>query len=284
MTLSLTDGPIDAPNIDGVYIEIDQISISSGSEEESDWITIIDFTETPELENTFNLLDLVNGELAELGVFDLPAGEYHQIRMVLNDIAEPLLTFSDTTPDNALTIPSGSQSGIKITGDFTIPVNGDVSVILDFDIRKSIIRKGNGTFSLKPTMRIIVENQAGAISGTITPAAPLLDSVMVYAYESGTYTPAAEEVRSDTTAFFSNAVTSDVAEIPEGETDYTYILPYLAAGNYTIIVASHSFNPDPDFGEEIVILYNADNEAGETPLTVVPEEVTYKNIILPSTD
>src|SRR5690606_16018689 len=44
-------------------------------------------------------------------------------------------------------------------------------VLLDFDVARSVVEKGNGTYSLKPVIRAITNPMDGAISGVIDPPA-----------------------------------------------------------------------------------------------------------------
>ena len=61
-----------------VYITVDEIQASMSpvddSEEDTDWITVA----TPE--ETYNLLELVNGVTEHLGITELEAGEYNQLQ------------------------------------------------------------------------------------------------------------------------------------------------------------------------------------------------------------
>jgi hypothetical protein len=43
------------------------------------------------------------------------------------------------------------------------------TVLLDFDANKSIVKQGNGTYSLKPVIRTIEQAISGAVKGKITP-------------------------------------------------------------------------------------------------------------------
>jgi hypothetical protein len=44
-------------------------------------------------------------------------------------------------------------------------------VTADFDVRKSIVKAGaSGKYILKPTIRLVVDNQAGCIKGDVTNA------------------------------------------------------------------------------------------------------------------
>ena len=114
---------------------------------------------------TYDLLALQNGVFAELGVAPVPAGSYTQTRLKLS----PGSTVVVGGVTHALEVPSGLQSGYKLVGGFDVPAGGFVDLLIDFDARKSITVTGNGRYQLKPTTRIAVSAEAGAITGSIDP-------------------------------------------------------------------------------------------------------------------
>lgn len=245
MSLSLTDAPIDADNVSGVYITINEIQYNrstDGEQDEGSWVTMEEF-EGP---GTYNLLELTGGESALLGELVLPAGQYNQIRFIL-DIPEQggqgvtlsnpgsYIEYSDGTTE-ALFVPSGGQSGYKATGSFQVPENGTVEITADFDVRKAVVVAGaSGITILKPTIRLIVENEAGRIGGTVSGYTAGNDLV-VYAYEDGAYDASVETADpAEGESRFPNAVTSS-----KSGTDGAYGLWFLAAGTYDVVVAEYS--------------------------------------------
>ena len=143
------------------------------------------------------------------------------------------IEFADGTQE-PLFVPSGYETGWKAVGAFTVPSNGDVAITADFDARKSVIETGvSGFYILKPTIRLIVDDQAGQITGGVTNIPDGVD-VIIYAYEDGVYTSAEEEdPMNDTTARFPNTVTSDGVN-DEGN----YHLAFLAPMTYDLVVAT----------------------------------------------
>jgi hypothetical protein len=234
LNLSITDAPLDTDGITGVYITITEIQYNTSG---NNWKTFTDYHGP----KTFNLLDLTRGTSELLGSLTLESGNYTQIRFKLDApiIAAGAqssqgcyLEFEDEST-TGLFLPSGSETGFKAVGAFTVPINGSVDVTADFDVRKSVVESGvSGMYILKPTIRLIVDNQAGAIAGGVTNIAGGTQ-VVVYAYENGTYNsseandPLVEETR------FPNAVTSDMAD-----ENGAYHLAFLAPGSYDLVVAS----------------------------------------------
>lgn len=100
---------------------------------------------------------------AELADAKLPAGSYAgaQLRLVISSasLVVEAADGSDETVD--LKVPSGEQSGFKINlNTFEVdPVYG-ASVVLNFDVNKSVVKTGNGSYNLKPTVKATVQANA----------------------------------------------------------------------------------------------------------------------------
>lgn len=184
LALSLTD----APNVEyeAVYVTIDRVEVHLGGNEANpnNWRTIT--PPEPEVngfvKKTYNLLELTNGVLEELGMTELPAGLYTQMRLIIGtDPDEGFNIFDDpheyanyiilkgTMDQTPLKVPSGTQTGIKLVKNFWVGKNQLTELILDFDAAKSVIRAGNsGQYLLKPTIRVLgTEVLACFIEGTV---------------------------------------------------------------------------------------------------------------------
>ncbi len=156
LELYLCDAPLDAANVTGVYITINEIQCHRDSQ----WATCQDFVGP----QTYDLLELTGGNSALLGELTLPAGHYTQIRFML-DIAEEgssgaspgcYLEFADSSTQ-PLFAPSGGKTGYKGVGYFEVPVNGTVEVTADFDASKAVVVAGS-SYILKPTIKLIVND------------------------------------------------------------------------------------------------------------------------------
>lgn len=240
LTLQLTDAPTEAENVNGVYITVNEIQYQIGQDEGNDEWEVMRGFEGPK---EYNLLELQGGTTATM-VEDLvlPAGQINQIRFIL-DIPEMgqnpsnpgcYITYSDGTADEPLFVPSGGNTGYKAVGSFQVPVNGSVEVTADFDVRKAVVVAGtSGNYILKPTIRLVVNDQAGKITGSVTGYAGT-DDLVVYAYEDGVYSAEEAAEPGDQEARFPNAVTG--AKVGD---DNEYALWYLAAGTYDLVVAEY---------------------------------------------
>ncbi len=159
LVLNLSDAPKGDAEVVGVYIKIMEIQYHRDGK----WKTIEGF-DGPK---TYNLTALTGGVSALLGEFELPAGNYTQIRFML-DIREQgssnntgcYVKFIDETTA-PLFCPSGNQTGYKAVGNFTVPENGKVEVTADWDVQKAVVKAGqSGKYILKPTIHLIVTDLA----------------------------------------------------------------------------------------------------------------------------
>jgi len=156
LELYLSDAPLDAKNVTGVYITIDEIQYHLGNQ----WITCEEF-EGPQI---YDLLELTGGNSTLLGEFTLPAGNYTQIRFMLDipEMGSPptspgcYIEFADNSTE-PLFVPSGNTTGYKAIGRFEVTANETVTVTADFDVRKAVVVAGS-SYILKPTIKLIVNN------------------------------------------------------------------------------------------------------------------------------
>ncbi|MEA1886843.1 MAG: DUF4382 domain-containing protein [Bacteroidota bacterium] len=256
--LSITDAPVDNFDVVGVWLTISEIQYHMNDNE---WMTFEEFEGPQE----FNILELTNGESELLGSFEMEAGTYTQLRFILEapDFGGPnptnpgcYIEFTDESTE-PLFVPSGHQSGWKAVGQFKVPSNGDVSVTADFDARKSVLHMtGAGRYILKPTIRLIVDNQSGQIAGGVSNI-PEGKDIVIYAYEDGTYTESeADEPADEETPRFPNAITSSMV----CDSD-SYHLSYLAPGTYDLVVTS---SVDGEFEEVLGIVEDVVVESRKT--------------------
>jgi hypothetical protein len=259
-SISITDAPIDDANVKAVWISI----LGVEAKGPDGWSTIETFSEPVKI----NLLSYQNGESYFLTDEEITAGSYNEIRLQL-DIQEQIdgqlqnpgcyLEYKDATPDEPLFVPSGGQSGYKVKGDFDVPAGGVVAVTLDFDVRKAIVVAGNsGKYILKPTVRLVANQNAGLITGAFDAEANTYSKVIVFAYADNTFDeaeiaePAAGEVR------FSNAISSSV--ITESN---NYTLAFMESGIYDLYFAEFDDN-----GEFVGIIGSSNDVTVEAGVTL----------------
>lgn len=167
LKVSLTDAP--ACGFDNVYVTVSKVRVhksADAAEADSGWSEIV--LAAP---RKIDLLSLVNGKLEDLGQTSLPVGTYNQMRLVLVPNAAGALANSVVPTGGAeteLSTPSGVQSGLKLNGTFEVTEGATTEIALDFDACKSIVQRGNGSYGLKPVIRMIPMAVSGApVSGAI---------------------------------------------------------------------------------------------------------------------
>ncbi len=113
----------------------------------------------------FDLLTLQDGVTATLAELDIPDGTYHQLRVLVHEEASVLL---DDGTVEALKVPSGTQSGIKVPLP-AFEVNEDVvELTIDFDVSASFVKRGKSGkgYIFKPVLKplaLVVNGEAVAL-------------------------------------------------------------------------------------------------------------------------
>ncbi len=176
LKLSLTDAA--QATYKAVYVTIDEVQVHQGDTAEGNgsWQVVA----SPH--KTYNLLELVNGAMATLGISDLASGKYTQIRLILGSTPDngtnilnephpentPNYIITDTNDIVPLKIPSGYQTGIKLVHEFEMTQGLTVDLVLDFDVSRSIVVAGkSGQYLLKPTIKVINTVKNATLTGTV---------------------------------------------------------------------------------------------------------------------
>jgi len=250
IAFKLTDAP-DTSGITNVVVTVSQIKVNESADaadgQGGSWKVL---TLNPAKE--VDLLTLANGVTEPLGELTIAGGtQINQIRLVVDQAKVSLDQGATYIP---LTIPSKS---IKIVNAFQVPLSGSISIVLDFDVSKSIVKTGNSTYILKPAIRSIVENEAGRIMG----AAPA--GATVYAYKDGFYVEGTEPTTSsdrdgDGTPdpAFPNAYSSTLVK-----SDGTFKLAFMDPGTYNLVLVQG--NQRKLFDSNLVVESNKGTQAGE---------------------
>lgn len=158
VSFALTDAPSQKGYLAlNVTVEGIEYSVDSG-----------EFVTLPMQSVTVNLMDFTNGTDTLLGNVELEAGErITQVRLMLGE--DNTLILADSSIVNIKT-PSAQQSGLKINIQSAAEVSSGYKVLIDFDAEKSVVAKGNGTYSLKPVIRGYITANTSKVFGNIIPA------------------------------------------------------------------------------------------------------------------
>lgn len=222
----LTDGPGDFQE---VKIDVRGVEIHSSPNDNGEgWVSLD--TEA----GIYDVLKIANGEETLLSSMEVPAGRISQIRLVLGENNTVVV---DGT-ESGMTIPSGSQSGLKLQVHETLAEGVVYKITLDFDVARSIVQTGGGAHILKPVIRLISEAQTGAIKGIVDPAAS---------------TPAIYAIAGEDTV--GTTYTDEAGN---------FLLRGIPAGTYTV-----TFEPNENYSK-----HQVDNVAVETGIVTDVQTVT----------
>jgi|PlaIllAssembly_1097288.scaffolds.fasta_scaffold114953_2 hypothetical protein len=171
LALSLTDAP--SADLAAIYVTIERVEVHLGGYENNpnNWQEIppLESGVSPFVKKTYNLLELTNGVLEQLGLTELRAGFYTQMRLFIgtepdegvNRFGDPhkyanYVIESGTTEQIPMKVPSGTQTGIKLVKGFSVEKDRLTELILDFDAAKSVHKAGNsGKYILQPTIKVL---------------------------------------------------------------------------------------------------------------------------------
>lgn len=148
----MTDAP--AP-YDAVLIDIQGVEVKT-----SDGSTFTLNTEA----QIYDLLELSNGFSVEIASDEITEANVSQVRLILGTDNSVVID-GQTYP---LSTPSAQQSGLKLNVNQTLSANIENTLLIDFDAHQSIVVEGNGSYSLKPVLRVVDVQINGSVSGSIS--------------------------------------------------------------------------------------------------------------------
>jgi hypothetical protein len=143
----LTDAPSDY--IEEAWVCISEVYLQGGEDDGAGRTTL--WAKGDGEAQCFDLLVLqgVTAELMDDDGVEVPAGVYNQLRLIVDSASVVLkegFTFSDgVTTEMELAIPSGAQSGIKVTLLEPIQTEPDVltEITVDADVEANFVIQGN---------------------------------------------------------------------------------------------------------------------------------------------
>lgn len=267
VTVSITDAPVE--DVTQVFVTFDAITFKRADEEEGEAETI-----TLDAPIQVELTALTGENVAPL-VEDqsLAAGEYDWLRLRVIEGGTDTYAVLDDSSQVPLTIPSNAQTGLKVVRGFTVPQSGNLSVTLDFDLRKSLVRRGNNNdLRLKPVLRMVQDDQVGVVSGTVNStslsgwcADVQTFAGFVYLFEGADQTP------DDLGSNDEPLVTASV-EFDEDDAAYEFSIAFLEGGNYTLAFHCQDGADDPEDDDDLTFddIQNVTVTEGETTQVLIP--------------
>jgi hypothetical protein len=224
LRLLLSDSPVDGA--DHVYLKVARVEVRRVTDSGSEWVVLW------RGDREFDLLALQNERTAVLADNLLPVGTYDEIRLVLAEgggspIGGPgFRSPCEIVIDDVaypIKVPSGEQSGLKLKGDIEITRDTLTLILIDFNVRTSIVQRGHRMeFLLKPTLEMFSVQISGSISGEATDDADdsAIAGVTISAQQGG------DEMLSTRT-----------------RTDGTYKLVPLREGLYDLVASKSGYAP-----------------------------------------
>ncbi|WP_372946846.1 DUF4382 domain-containing protein [Mariniphaga sp.] len=238
LTVKLTDAPSDDLNVQGTFVTVADVKIDGKSVE--------GFTK-----QTIEISAYQNGNTKLLLSGDVAAKSYNQITLVLDKEADAsgnspgcyVLTEDETKHD--LFAETNTSGEISVSKAFEVSQDTETSVVVDFDLRKAVVRNqegsGNSDYKfvtsaeLQNAIRTAIIDECGEVSGEIENTFGTDAQTYVFIYKKGEFNASAESAGSgDSNVLFANAVTS--AKV---ESDGSYKLAFLEEGDYEIHLASY---------------------------------------------
>jgi hypothetical protein len=200
---------------------------------------------------------------------EVPAGKVNWVRLVLDDEPGEIVLSTGTFP---LTVPSGSQTGLKLNQGFMVPEDGEAKVYIDFDVRKSIVEVHSSvppSYKLKPTLRLVQDNY-GAIVGEVDAA--LMDATClggsIYIFSGAGATP--DDIDRDE----GDPVTSTPVKLGV-TTGFSYHVDFLIPGDYTLaFVCAGGVLKDESIPDDFAEPADDPDEDDELSFTVAAETAT----------
>lgn len=154
----------DAPaNYEEVNVFIESVEVNN-ADTDTGWVEI----NSPQ--TSYDLLELTNGATEVLGSIQLETGSYQQIRLILSRDGHNVVV--DGT-EHDLFVPSGEETGIKLNVNAEIEPDITYTLLLDFDVARSVVERGNEQsgvkYLLKPVISASNQAETGNIAGVVEP-------------------------------------------------------------------------------------------------------------------
>src|SRR5215468_615742 len=235
-----------------IYVTVTDVQISqseTANANDSGWVDL-----TPKLKNNPVQVDLLGVAnqcfLATLGSQGIPAGNYQQIRVILDNngvgvsnnkcaigMANCVILKNDPSQTPiALQLSSEATTGIKIPsgqiagGQFTVKAGDSKDLNIDFNACASIVLQGNSQYRLKPVLHaseLQIQSTSTAISGKV------VDAATGFPITGGTTVIALEQLDTSNNKNIDRVIMETVA-VSDGSFSFCPV----PAGTYDVVVSA----------------------------------------------
>ena len=243
VTVNLTDTPVDSAT--SVVVDFTGIELHNTN---GNTVTIKFPAAKP-----IDLLQLRNGVTAALAQnASVPTGNYDWMQLEVlatqDTQGQSFITLVNGT-QYPLYIPSGSETGLKLTTPFTVSQNGTTQLIIEFDLRQSVTSKSTDgqSYAFVPALRLENQSQVGTITATVDLAAlttqQLGAGAQVSQCNGGLFVFSGAAVKPQNGG---GASLVDFQPIPNsGQTQVPVSIPDVAKGSYTVAATCNYDLYDP---------------------------------------
>ena len=168
--VKMTDAPSDDANIEGTFVTIADVKIDGKSVEGF-------------AKQTIEISAYQNGETKLILNEDVSAKSYSAISLVLDyesdasGVSPGCYILTSDTEKHDLSVSGETQTEITVSNPFEVEANSETSLVVDFDIRKTVVRENDTSTEseyrfvtqaeMESAVRVFSEDNTGKISGNV---------------------------------------------------------------------------------------------------------------------
>ena len=253
-SLRLTDAPVD----NTVAVVMRFLSVHVRSIDDS-WTSY-----TFDSPRSIDLLALQGSKTADLLVnMPLDNGDYDEIRLLVDE--SPMANYVDLGTAGVVDMKlKNGKNDIRIRGDFSVNDSRKASLVIDFDLRKSVkYNRGKGEYFFDAKVRLVELKGSGHIRGSVDPA--LLTSSDCSDSDVDTFNAAyvfdghdakLEDIDSGKDR---GPVTTTTIKYDSATQTYLYEAAFLPNGDYTVALTCNADLEDPDKGGDKLRFFGTRN-------------------------
>lgn len=232
INVHLTDAPFPIELVSSAWITIDKVELrrhqtNKVTESDSSFLVINDE------DIQINLLELTNGITEQIAFAEVESGMYDLIRL---HISGAKIILNDGSEFD-MKVPSGAASGLKVKLEpgMYLEANQTTDVLLDFDVSRSFVAKGQLNenfkgFSFNPVVRGVFLGDAGGIEGNVLDTSGIaMENILVRTWIQG------ENINESDDHYLASTFTDEFGN---------YKLIGLPEGMYSVLFVSDDFGND----------------------------------------